>query len=286
MNPKAQNPPIMIDVDNYIVVGDNVIAVPRSLKEAPVHGTVRQITGHTAGRREFLIQATADGQLRDRLVAVSENRVVFEVERGDSWIKVPGFLLLEEAETKVARSVVNTAKRIKAKAPLFADQIYVKAPDAHDMIEQTLAARRDTVLREHQAAAHSTDLRAQVRSLVDAHEFMALVKARNRRPRDSMYGIAFWKAQLRHIHVTGRPDIYVPPPPLNRRLTIGWLKADEQVVWMSPAGPKNVRVLFVGSRDVMVKIIGVPITDYDPREFRSGNCWVCWKELRPRDPSA
>jgi hypothetical protein len=59
------------------------------------------------------------------------------------------------------------------------------------------------------------------------------------------------------------------------------LKVDEQVVWMSPTGPKNVRVLFIGSRDVMLKIIGVPIADYKPREFPFGNCWVCWEELRP-----
>jgi hypothetical protein len=281
MNPKAQIPLTMIDPDNYIVVGDRIIAVPKTLKEASVQGTVRQINEQTAGRREFVIEATADDQSQGRLITVSENLVLFEVQRGDSWVVVPSFPLIEEAEAKVARSVVNTAKRIKAKAPLFADYIKVKSPDAHDIVAQTLLARRETLLREHEAAAHSTDLRGQVQSLVTIEQFAALVKARSRFPRNSMYGIGFWKGQLRHIHKTGGPDIYVPTAVLNPPLNIDWLKVDEQVVWMSPTGPKNVRVLFIGSRDVMLKIIGVPIADYKPREFPFGNCWVCWEELRP-----
>jgi hypothetical protein len=280
LNSTHKLPLTMIDPDNYIVVGDSVIAVPKPSQEAPVHGTVRQINGQTAGRREFLIEAVSGERPSDRLITVFESLVLFEVERGDSWVTVPAFLLIEEAEAKVARSVVNTAKRIKAKAPLFAEHIEVKAPDAHDLVAQKLAARHEILLREHQGAAHSTDLRSQVQALVTAEHFAVLIKARSRYPRASMYGINFWEGQLRHIRVTGQPDIYVPTPPLNRRLDIAWLKPDSQVVWMSPTGPRDARVLFVGSRAVMVKIIGAPITDCDPREFPFGNCWVCGEDLR------
>jgi hypothetical protein len=50
---------------------------------------------------------------------------------------------------------------------------------------------------------------------------------------------------------------------------------------MSETGLKRVRILSVGNKEVMVKIMGEPMTDYDPRVFPSGNAWLTLDRLRP-----
>jgi hypothetical protein len=95
------------------------------------------------------------------------------------------------------------------------------------------------------------------------------------------YGVQFWKEQLKHIQETGQPRINVPKSAVNRRLSIGWLKPDAEVVWVSQTGLKRVRILFVGNHEVMVKIIGEPIAQYDPPVFPNGNTWTTLEKLRP-----
>jgi hypothetical protein len=77
--------------------------------------------------------------------------------------------------------------------------------------------------------------------------------------------------------------IFGAPPPINRSLNIPWIRPDAEVNWISPNGPKSVRILYVGSKEVMVKILGDPITAYDPRRYPYGNTWVQPDQLTPRE---
>src|ERR1051326_8784436 len=119
----------VIDPDNYIACGDNVIAVPRSTNGDSIRGRVLQVAGSDAGCREFVLEVHGTNFMVDGAVGLPESRFVFEVERGDSWVIVPPFLLLEEANAKAERSLVNARKQIEKKAPLFADQIAVGKPN-------------------------------------------------------------------------------------------------------------------------------------------------------------
>jgi hypothetical protein len=271
----------MVDSDNYLVAGDQIIAVPLSVTGRSFQGRILAIEGTIPGRREFIVELDGTHWLTDGTLGLPENLFVFEVCRGDAWVLVPGYLLPEEAAAKVERSRVNTRKRILAKAPLFADQIPVVVASPVEMIERVNADRQESLQREHEAALKSTALRGQVQSLISSEQFSTLTAMRSRYPRSALYGIKFWRDQLQHIKSTGEARIFVAPPPINQSLNIPWIRPDAEVNWESPKGPKKVRILFIGSKQVMVKIVGEPITDYDPREYPYGNTWVEVGQLTP-----
>jgi hypothetical protein len=271
----------MCDADNYIVCDDRIIAVPRSTRGDSIHGCVLQIVGDVIGRREFVCEREGTNWLSDGAISLPENLYIFEVERGDAWVVVPPYLLPEVAESKARRSVVNARKRSAKKAPLFASQIEVEKADVASMIARVAADRRGKLERDHEQARRSTDLRSQVECLINSDQFAVLKAVRSRFPRASVYGLYFWKKQLRQIKKTGKPDIHVLQPIATDRLNIEWLRLDHEVNWLSPAGPKQVRVLYIGVSAVLVKLIGEPITDYDPRDFPYGNCWVEPRALHP-----
>ncbi len=271
----------MIDWMNYIICGDTIIATPRSVIGEPIKGRVIEVIGSEAGRREYVVEVEGTTVASAGAIGVPEAWFLFEVERGDAWVSVPPLLVTEQAEAKAERSVVNTRKRILQAVPLFANQIDVPKPDVLEMISRVADGRRERLEREHALALRSTALRAEVRSKVDDRQFATLQTARSRFPRCALYGIYFWEKQLRHIQATGSPDIYVPPRPLNDSLRTDWLQFDSEVWWASPNGTKKVRVLFVGTSTVLIRLIGDPITDFDPREYPNGNCWVEPSTLQP-----
>jgi hypothetical protein len=271
----------MVDPDNYVVRGDDTIAVPRSILGQPVHGRVLEITGDEVGHREFIIEVQGTNWLTDGAIGLPENRFLFEVRRGDAWVGVPPYLLREEADEKALRSMVNTQKRIEKKAPLFASQIRVEVASPDEMIARVNGNRRETLEREHQAALRATELRTQVQSQVNAQRFAILCEMRNRYPRTALYGIEFWREQLRHADDVAQQQVIVNPPTTNCAANIPWLRPDAEVDWLSPIGPKKVRVLFIGQTKVMVKFVGAAITAYDPREFPYGNTWVPPEQLIP-----
>jgi hypothetical protein len=273
----------MIDSENYIIIGDRVIAIPKTTCADPFHGRVIQVVGTDVGRREFIIELEGTNVVAHGAIGVPEAAFFFEVERGDAWVNVPPFLLAEEAEAKAARSLLNTAKRIQKKVPLFADQISVEKSDVRKMIARIAQGRREHLQREHELARRSTDSRDQVASMVAQDQFLVLQGARSRFPRSAAYGTYFWEKQLRHLKETGKPDIYDPPPAINRRLEFDWLKPDLDVKWLSPDGPRPARVLFVGNSVVLLKLPGEPFRDFDPKQFPYGNCWVEPQSLQSLD---
>jgi hypothetical protein len=275
----------MCDADNYIVCDDRIIAVPRSTRGDSIHGRVLQIVGGDIGRREFVCEREGTNWLSDGAIGVAENLYIFEVERGDAWVVVPPYLLPEAAESKAERSVIKARKRRAEKAPLFASQIEVEKPDVASMIARVAADRREKLERDHEQASRSTELRAQVESLINSDQFAVLKAVRSRFPRAPVYGLYFWEKQLRQIKETGKPDINVPQPPGVDRLNIERLGLDHEVTWLSPAGPRQARILYVGVSSVLVKLIGELITDYDPREFPYGNAWVKPQDLHWSDCS-
>jgi hypothetical protein len=271
----------MCDADNYILCGDRIIAVPRSTRGDSVHGRVLQIVGDDIGRREFVCEREGTNWLSDGAIGLPESLYIFEVERGDAWVLVPPYLLPEAAESKAERSVINTRKRKAKKAPLFASQIEVEKADVASMIARVAADRRKKLEWDHEQARRSTELRAQVECLINSDQFAVLKAVRSRFPRAASYGLYFWEKQLHQIKETGKPNVYVPEPPAVDRLNMEWLGLDYEVTWLSPAGPRQARVLYIGVSTVVIKLIGEPITDYDPREFPYGNCWVEPQALQP-----
>lgn len=271
----------MVDPDNYITTGDSIIAVPKSVNGNSIHGRVLAIEGQVVSLREFIVEVAGTYWLTDGALGLPENLFVFEVCRGDAWVQVPLYLLPDEAAAKTERSRLNTWRRVQAAVPLFASQIEVRVSSPDEMIARVNGSRHETLQREHDAALRSTDLRVQVQSLVTASQFAALTDMRSRYPRNALYGIQFWQDQLRNIHNTGHPRIFVAAPPVNQRLNIPWLRANAEVNWLSPNGPKSVRILYVGTKEVMVKIVGDPFTAYDPREHPYGNTWVNPERLTP-----
>jgi hypothetical protein len=264
----------MIDPENYIVCGDKVIAVPRSTNGSHIEGQVLQIIGSEIGHREFILQVGETKCVRTGATRVPESCFLFEVERGDAWVSVPPYLVPERAEAKAERSVINTRKRIAKSVPLFSDQIEVEKPNVAEMIARAAEERRVTLEREHELARRSTELRDQVASMLSENQVAVLKAARSRFPRHASYGIYFWQHQLRQIQQTGKPDIYVPQPAFYCHPEIEWLRPDREATWLSPDGSRKVRVLYVGISKVLIKLLGEPITDYDPREYPYGNRWV------------
>ncbi len=271
----------MVDPDNYIITGDEIIAVPRSMSGTPVEGRVLAIVGKAIGRREFIVEEAGSHWLTQGAMGLPENLYVFAVCRGDGWVKLPLYLLPEEAAAKIKRSFENSRKRIQSKVPLFADQIEVVVPSPQEMMERFNGQRQQDLQHDHDLAIRANGLREQVEALISAEQFAGLCTRRSRYPRDPLYGIGFWKEQLQHIQETGQPYVVVVQPPVNQRLNIPWLKPDAHVKWASPNGPKTVRVLFIGTQEVMIKTLGEPITDFDPRQHPYGNTWVGPDALTP-----
>src|SRR5258707_1312613 len=89
------------------------------MKGDATHGRVVEIIGEELGRREFVIEVAGDTCCDVRKTVLHEESVIFEVERGDSWVAVPPYLLLEVANAKVERSVANTRKRIQRNGDNF-----------------------------------------------------------------------------------------------------------------------------------------------------------------------
>ncbi len=264
----------LLDLDHYIKRGDQVLALTRSLEGSNFEGRVLDIQGREPGRREFVIELEGHDWLADGAVGLPESLFLFKVQRGDCWVAVPLRLLPEEADKKVERSEVNTRKRIQAAVPLFADQIEVEVTSPEAMIARWQASAHEQLNKDHESALRSSALRDLVKQRVTETQMAALDHSRSRMPADGLYGQYFWKKQLAHIEATGQPDIFVPPPPMAARINLPWLKPDAELQWLAPGQSKRVRVLFIGCAEIMVKIIGEPITDYDPRQYPYGNLWV------------
>jgi hypothetical protein len=184
-------------------------------------------------------------------------------------------MTLIEAEAKAVRNLANERKRVQKKVPLFADQIEVKLKPAQDWIDADRRNGEDALERDHFAALKATALRDQVRELVSSDEYGQLIAVRDRFAQGSSYGIYFWTKQLKHIQEHGTPDIFVPKPILTEKLQFPWLTPDAHLTWTAaPGGVKKVRVLFIGSDSVMVRVIGEPITDYDPILIPAPVVWL------------
>lgn len=269
----------LVDPDNYIVSGDQVIAIPRSAQGDSFRGRVLTIEGQEPGRREFVLELEGHDWLIDGAIGLPEPLFLFKVQRGDCWISLPLRLLPEEAQKKAERSEVTTRKRIETAVPLFADQIAVDVPSPEAMIARFDASGREQLARDHHSAMRSNDLREQVRQRVSDAQMATLDHSRARMPADGWYGKYFWQKQLAHIEATGHPDIFVPPPAITKRINVPWLKPDAHVHWLTDGKTKLVRVLFIGSNEILIKIQGEPITDYDPRQYPNGNLWVKPEQL-------
>jgi hypothetical protein len=276
--PPAMNPAEvpLLDPDNYISSGDDIIAVPKSTSVGDVvRGRVLAVGAGEPGRREFIVELEGQDFTDQGAYGLPERLYVFSVRRGDGWVLVPGYLLPEEAEAKLARASGNTRKRIERDVPLFADQIDVEFVSVDEYIENHNKGRRADLQRSHDQAKKSTDLREEVRAMVSPVDFAQLQHERSRYPKDGIYGAYFWRTQLEHIALHCRPDIFVPTAPLTERLQLPWLTSGAELTWPeAPGGPKKVHVLYIGSNSVLVKLAGEAITDYDAKHFPYGNTWL------------
>jgi hypothetical protein len=271
-----------IDSDNYIAIGDHVIAVTMSAKGSTIQGRVIEVEGKEFGRRAYVVEAVEESTSVATQLLLREDEFIFEVERGDSWVLVPSYLLPERAEQKAKRAVRNAERRLRAKVPLFADQFKLPEPASQAMISSVARRRTEILLREHLAAIRSTSLRSKVQSVVSADQYASLVQKRSKYPRSAVYGIEFWQEQLEHVQNTGQPRICGEElPTIQADSHPEWLRPDAEILWTPPRGSRTVRVLFVGSRSVLVKILGRPPIDYDPKEFPNGNLWTSVRELAP-----
>ena len=164
--------------------------------------------------------------------------------------------------------------------PLFAEQVEVRTHAASELIERTKSAGEKKLQADHDAALKATVLRDQVRQLVTAEQYSKLLAARDRYPGTGSYGGIFWQSQLDHIAEHGEPKLWTAPAPLKERLSLPWLTLDAHLTWKSaPGGPQKVRVLWIGSKNVMCLVVGEPFRDYDPGLIPSRNNWVSPDEL-------
>ncbi len=262
-------------IDNYIQIGDEIAVMYRSLTLDGFRGTVLDITEGRPGTREIIIVREGTSLLDVGAVGVRENLAVFSVRRGDSWVGVLLPLTIEEATAKSVRNVANQAKRILQKVPLFAEQIQPTPIDPETWVAMSRESGQETLDRNHKLAVEATSFRDQVQTLVTSEEFEILCERRTGYPKDGLYGCIFWKKQIEHIQLHGCPDIFKAPPPLTKGIDLPWLKNDAQLTWKTaPGGPQPVRVLFVGSETVMVRLVGEPIKDYDPKLIPNRNNWI------------
>ncbi|MGB8481371.1 MAG: hypothetical protein WCE63_21400 [Acidobacteriaceae bacterium] len=262
-------------IDNYINIGDEIRVVYRSLTINGFSGHIVAIGNGEPGTREFILQREDTSSLHDGIVGVREDRAIFSVRRGDTWVCVPPLLSQEEAETKSKRNAINEQKRVQKRLPLFAVQIESRTVPADRWIASARLDGEESLQRDHDSAMRATVLRDEVRQLVSPEDYTVLVAACERFASSGTYEIYFWQKQLAHRRECGRPDIFTPSPCLTARLSLPWLKHDAQLTWKTaPGGPQPVRVLFIGSGTVMVHLVGEPIVDYDPRLIHKRNNWI------------
>ena len=276
-----------MEIANYIQLQDEITVIYRSLTMTGFTGRVIAIGVGIPGTREFVIVPTGNTLLHDGAIGVREESAVFSVRRGDAWVTVPSLLSPAEAESKSLRNSINEKKRIAKKAPLFADQIDVQLRPATEWIENARLSGEETLRREHDAALRATALRSQVQRSVTAEEYTQLVDRRERFPNSATYGIYFWNKQIEHIGTTGKPDISDPiPPSVAAKLALPWLKCDSHLSWTTaPGGAQQVRVLFIGSTEILVRLIGEPLRDYNPRLIPERNVWLTPDSLLPANPA-
>lgn len=266
-------------IDTYIQSGDSIRVVYRSVKLDSFNGRVMQICDGVPGERELIIERENEVACDYGAIGVRETEAVFSVLRGDAWVMVPSLLTRSEAEEKARRNEANQRKRIVRDVPLFADQYEPTAVAVDSWIERERISGEEQLERDHVQAIKATSLRTDVQNLVAEEEFSELCSSRERFPKDGSYGIYFWTKQLRHIEETGKPDIFRPAVTLSDKLSFPWLKVDATVTWKTaPGGAQRVRVLFIGSSSISVKLTGEPITDYDPRLIPNQVNWI-----RPED---
>jgi len=267
-------------IDNYIKIGDEIRVVYRSLTVDGFSGHIVAIGDGEPGTREFILQREDASSLHHGVVGVREDRAIFSVCRGDSWVGVPPLLSQEEAEAKSKRNAINEQKRVQKRLPLFAAQIESRTVPADRWIARVRHDGEESLQRDHDSAMRASVLRDEVRQLVSPEDYTVLVAARERFASSGTYGIYFWQKQLAHLRECGRPDIFTPSPCLTARLSLPWLKHDAQLTWKTaPGGPQPVRVLFIGSGTVMVRLVGEPIVDYDPRLIHNRNNWIAPEEF-------
>ena len=264
-----------MNTESYIKAGDEISVMFRSLALVGFCGTVLEVREGEPGARAIVIERADDCAVGDRIATVHEDKAVFSVCRGDSWVDVPCLLSLAEAEAKAGRAVVNEQKRIQKKVPLFADQVPVNRRSAAEWVEGARCAGEETLAVRHNAAHRATMLRTMVSQQVTPSEYETLVASRQRYPGSGTYGVIFWQKQLDHIEREGTPDIFVPKVTLATTLSFPWLKGDAELTWRTaPGGPKKVRVLFIGSESIMTRLVGEPFTDYDPALIPKRNNWL------------
>jgi hypothetical protein len=63
----------MVDADNYIVSGDSIIAVPKSMNGNSVRGRVLAIEGQVCGLREFIVEVEGTYWLTDGALGLPEH---------------------------------------------------------------------------------------------------------------------------------------------------------------------------------------------------------------------
>jgi hypothetical protein len=121
-----------MNIESYIKAGDEISVMFRSPALNGFCGTALEVREGEPGAREIIIERADTCAYEDCKATVREDKAVFSVRRGDSWVDVPCMLSLAEAEAKAGRAVVNEQKRIQRKAPLFADQVPVNTRSATD----------------------------------------------------------------------------------------------------------------------------------------------------------
>lgn len=243
-------------IDNYINIGDEIRVVYRSLTINGFSGHIVAIGNGEPGTREFILQREDTSSLHDGIVGVREDRAIFK------------------------RNAINEQKRVQKRLPLFAEQIESRTVPADRWIARVRHDGEESLQRDHDSATRASVFRDEVRQLVSPEDYTVLVAARERFASSGTYGIYFWQKQLAHLRECGRPDIFTPSPRLTARLSLPWLKHDAQLTWKTASGgPQPVRVLFIGSGTVMVRLVGEPIVDYDPRLIHNRNNWIAPEEF-------
>ena len=270
-------------IENYIQPGDEICVMFRSLLLDGFKGTVVEVGSGEAGKREFIIVRAGTTLMEAGAWGVREDAAVFSVRRGDCWVNVPSILTIEEATAKAARNLVNQVKRIQSKVPLFADQIEPKPLDPAKWVAADLAQGEERLEQEHNRAAECNELRSQVQSLLLGEQFAYLCERRQRYPQDGLYGSHFWRKQLEHIQTHGCLEASLFLPETRRSLSIPWIEFNKSVVWtVAPGGPQTVRVLWIGSTEILCQVEGEPIRDYDPKLIPHPNVWLTPDQLTPQ----
>ena len=267
---------LFMDPETYVKVNDMVSVMWRSTVRTGFTGTVLDIGPGEYGYRTFIIQKEGTEFGTDEAIGVPESQAVLSVLRGDCLVSVPLPITLEEATDKENRRLVTERKRIEKKAPLFAAHIEIAAPNPQKVRASFNREGGYRLARDHAEAMQCNQLRSQVESLCTPEDFTYLLGRRSSYPKDALYGKQFWSRQLAHFNEHGTIERMVIRVNIRERLNLPWLKYDSRLIWKTaPGGPQPVRILFVGTEDVMVQLTGEPMKDFNPRDFpESRNVWI------------